>query len=212
MLKLLLLSTAVRWSATETGSEPGPILRSPDEPGQKTVKDAAKEAAEIKANPAAKIKSPRKGKAVKADHKPADVKATAANPQKSIVPVRFKERYAKTGDSCGDRVALALKTYTTGRNADGRECCDEAKLAEVAEANGIDMKAYFRCNVGQKRMNIGNRLRGFVKNEQTVIIGKQKFADWDKAKVVDKSAWDKPEPKAKKAKSEPKAEQPAQAA
>lgn len=190
---------------------PEALRRSPDEPGQKPASAAKAEAAAAPVMPKTP-KSPRKGKAVKADHKPADVKATAANPQKSIVPVRFKERYAKTGDSCGDRVALALKTYTTGRNADGRECCDEAKLAEVAEANGIDMKAYFRCNVGQKRMNIGNRLRGMVKNEQTVTIGKQKFADWDKAKVVDAKAWTKDEPKAKKAKSEPKAEQPAQAA
>ena len=48
-------------------------------------------------------------------HKPADVVATEDNPQKSIVPVKFKERYAEHGDSNGDRVALALKAATIVR-------------------------------------------------------------------------------------------------
>jgi len=144
-------------------------------------------------------KTPKAGKVVKAAHKPSTVEATETNPQKSLVPVRFKAKYAGTGDSCGDRMALALKKATTTKNADGRDACDVAALRRIAEANGIDFDAYAKLNVGQQRMNVGNRLRGMVKNEQTVVIGSQKFADWEKAKVVDASAWAKPEPKAKAA-------------
>lgn len=189
---------------TQTPDLPAGLARSADEPGQKSAKQASAEAksapaprmpAEPKAPKAAK--AAKAGKVVKSDHKPSEVKATTDNPQKSIVPVRFKQKYAATGDSCGDRVALALRNYVEGRNADGRPATDEAKLKEVAAANGIDYSAYSRCNVGQKRMNIGNRLRGMLKNEQTVTIGRQRFADWEKAKVVDQAAWAKPEAKAK---------------
>lgn len=204
MKSLLLAGIALHSAlATEAGSAvaqaaaEGLVPRSADEPGQKTPAQAKDDAAKAPRMPdAPKAKT---GKVVKSKHKPSAVVATDTNPQKSIVPVRFKQRYAETGDSCGDRVALALAKFTEGKNEDGRPCCDETKLQEVAAANGIDYKAYFRCNVGQKRMNIGNRLRGMVKNEKPVVIGKQRFADWEKAKVVDKSAWAKPEPKAKKA-------------
>lgn len=184
---------------------PAALVRSENEPGQKTIAQAATEAKterKIKAPRAAKPKvekvaKPRKGKVVEADHKPSEVVATEQNPQKSIVPVRFKARYAEHGDSNGDRVALALKAYVAGVNADGRPSTDVAKLREVAEANGIDFNAYARLNIGQQRMNVGNRLRGMLKNEKPVTIGKQRFADWEKAKIVAPA-----KPKAEKVKAE----------
>lgn len=129
-------------------------------------------------------KAPKPGKVVKASHKPANVVATEDNPQKSIVPVRFKAKYAEHNDSNGDRVALALKAATTTKNKDGRDAVDLDALAKIAADNGIDMAAYSKLNVGMKRMNVGNRLRGMLKNEKPVTIGKQRFADWEKAKVV----------------------------
>lgn len=166
-----------------------------------TVAKSAAPAAKPTPVKAKAAKTPKAGKVVKAAHKPSTVEATDQNPQKSLVPVRFKAKYSGTGDSCGDRMALALKKATTTKNADGRDACDVDALRKIAEANGIDFSAYAKLNVGQQRMNVGNRLRGMVKNEKTVVIGTQKFADWEKAKVVDTSAWAKPEPKAKAAKA-----------
>lgn len=162
-----------------------------------TVAKSATPAKEPKPAKQAKTPKPKKGKVVAAAHKPSTVEATEQNPQKSLVPVRFKAKYAATGDSCGDRVAAALKKATTTKNADGRDACDVAALKAIAEQNGIDFSAYAKLNVGQQRMNVGNRLRGMLKNEQAVTIGSQRFADWEKAKLVDAKAWEKPEPKAK---------------
>lgn len=159
---------------------PDALRRAPSTPAKTETKpvETKDEAKPIKA------KTPKPGKVVKAKHRPADVVATEDNPQKSIVPVRFKAKYAEHNDSNGDRVALALKTATTTKNADGRTAVDLEALAKIAADNGIDMAAYAKLNVGMKRMNVGNRLRGMLKNEKPVVIGKQRFADWEKAKVV----------------------------
>lgn len=199
MRSFYLASIALHAAPGNAEGIPDFLRRAPSAP---SAAQAAPAAVVAKAAPEPKVKKAKAapkaktGKVVKAKHKPSEVTATEQNPQKSIVPVRFKERYADTGDSCGDRVALALKHYTTGKNADGRPCCDVAKLQEVAKANGLDWAAYAKMNVGQQRMNIGNRLRGMLKNEQPVTIGKQRFADWEKAKIVDKSAWAKEDAKA----------------
>jgi hypothetical protein len=99
-------------------------------------------------------------------------------PRRSIVPGRFKAEYSQHNDTCGDRVALALKAYTTTVNADGRPSLDLKKLEEVAKANGLeeDWQRYLPLNNGQKRMNISNKLRGLIKNDETVVIGSRRFA------------------------------------
>lgn len=164
---------------------PDALRRAPSTPA-KTETKPVETKDEAKTDKPTKVKKARvkSGKVVKAKHRPADVVATEDNPQKSIVPVRFKAKYAEHNDSNGDRVALALKTATTTKNADGRTAVDLEALAKIAADNGIDMAAYAKLNVGMKRMNVGNRLRGMLKNEKPVTIGKQRFADWEKAKVV----------------------------
>lgn len=102
--------------------------------------------------------------------------ADAPKNPRSIVPVRFKEAYAKTNDTCGSKLALALKQATTAENKDGRECLDVDALKAIAKANNVDFSKYEKLNNGQKRMNVGNKLAGLVKNGTTVTIGKQKFA------------------------------------
>ena len=122
-------------------------------------------------------------KKAKAKAKPATEQAAAKAPR-SIVPASFKKLYAEHDGSNGDKIAAAFKSYTTTTNKDGRECMDEDKLAEVAKANGIDIKAYAKMNNGQKRMNVGNKLRGMLKQGNTVSIGSLKFSDAKKALVV----------------------------
>ena len=128
----------------------------------------------------AKAKPEKKAKAAK----PAPAKEEKKAAPRSIVPAKFKKLYAEHDGSNGDKIAAAFKSYTTTTNEDGRECMDEDKLMEVARANKIDVKAYAKMNNGQKRMNVGNRLRGMLKQGETVTIGSLKFADAKKALVV----------------------------
>lgn len=161
-----------------------------------TTTTAAPEAAKVKpvqskeAKAAARSAKARTKAAAKATakaepkHRPSTVKSTDANPSKSIVPVRFKERYADHDDTNGDKVALALKSATETTNADGRTVLDVPALTAIAKANGIDFTRYEKLNNGQKRMNVGNRLRGLLKAGKKVMIGKQVFADAKKALAV----------------------------
>lgn len=149
-----------------------PSLKQPVEP-TRTTKPAVKKAAKAKS-----------AKAVDAAHKPTQVERTEGNPQKSIVPMKFKAAYAAHDDTSGTALTLALKAYTTTKNADGRPCLDVDALKRVASANGLDISAYDALNNGQKRMNTYNRLRGMLKGGKTVVIGKTKFSDADKALAV----------------------------
>ena len=124
-------------------------------------------------------------KAKKAKHKPSTIKSTEANLAKSIVPVKFKTLYAEHNDTNGSPLSLALKEATTTTNEDGREALDVKALAAIAKAHGIDFKVYEHLNNGQKRMNVGNKLRGLVKAGKTVTIGKKTFKN---AKQVEAAA------------------------
>ena len=128
----------------------------------------------------AAIKATAKGKA-KPAHKPTAIARTADNPIKSIVPSKFKTAYAAHNDTCGSKLALALKAATTVKNKEGRDSLDVDALFKIARANGIDTKGYVDLNNGQKRMNVGNKLAGRLKAGETVTIGSQKFANAEKA-------------------------------
>jgi len=122
---------------------------------RKAVKESPKLAAAIEAADEAGVKLPR-----------------------SVVPPKFKKLYQATDNTCGDALAFTLKKYTTGLNEDGRETMDISKLREVADVNGVEVVGK---NPGLMRMNVSNRLRGLVKHGKTVIIGKSKFANAERA-------------------------------
>lgn len=147
-------------------------ITSKEKPASKKAKD----------NTAAIAKAAKPKKTDLKPHQPSTIKPTDQNPAKSIVPVSFKKQYAAHNDTCGRPINMALKEYTTTTNEDGRDALDLVKLQEVAMANGFDAaKLYGHLNRGQQRMNVGNRLAGLVKQGKTVIIGKRKFANADKA-------------------------------
>ena len=143
---------------------------------------------EPKADRVAKARLPKPVKAkpakvakVKAPKKPATVIDPATGEavekvRRSIVPMKFKERYAKHGGTCGDDMALELKAATTTRNADKREVLDVETLWAIAKLNQIDVAKYVGLNNGQKRMNVGNKLRGLLAAGTDAKIGKRKFA------------------------------------
>lgn len=205
-------------SPTDTArdpSDPGPVpaglVRKPATQAiAAAVAARAVKASEPKSAPVVAAEPAPKAKPAKAAKPASEPKVKAAKPAKatkptknaepasppvirrSIVPLRFKQQYAQHNDTNGDRVATVLKQATTTVNADGRECLDLAALTAIAAANGIDVAKYASLNNGQKRMNVGNRMRGMLKNGQKVVIGKQTFANAEKALA-------KPEPKAEQA-------------
>lgn len=95
--------------------------------------------------------------------------------RRSIVPMKFKERYSKHGGTCGDDMAMELKAATTTRNADKREVLDVEALWAIAKSNKIDVAKYLDLNNGQKRMNVGNKLRGRLAAGADVVIGARTF-------------------------------------
>jgi hypothetical protein len=77
---------------------------------------------------------------------PRRTRAAAAPATRSIVQVKFRERYGKDG-TCGDELAAALHAAT---RPDGKTL-DLDALAAVAEANGIESGRWAHLNPGQRR-------------------------------------------------------------
>lgn len=140
----------------------------------------------VKVAKATEPKAAKPAKAPKAAKPPKSTPVTAAPAlgpdgqplevvKRSIVPMRFKAKYKEHGGTCGDDMALELKAATTTRNADKREALDVEALWAIAKANAIDVSKYVGLNNGQKRMNVGNKLRGKLANGDDVVIGKRRF-------------------------------------
>lgn len=103
--------------------------------------------------------------------------------ESSIVRGRYKKEYGKPAH-CGDEMALAFAGFVQ----DEEGGLDLGKLAQVAGANGVDLKRWSHLNNGQKRMNLGNVLRGLIRKGTDVKVGSKTFKG------------EKVEPKAKPAK------------
>lgn len=88
----------------------------------------------------------------------------------SIIKSKYKDKYKKFGYSCGDDIADELRAYLVGLK-NGKTFVDTIKLKKVAEDNGVWRDSYALLNVGQQRMNIGNRLRNKYANGEKIDIG-----------------------------------------
>lgn len=98
--------------------------------------------------------------------------ATEPKASKSIVPLKFKERYKANDGNCGDGMASAFDAAVK----DGKGKTDPELLAKVAAANGIDLAGRWgKLNLGQQRMNLGNVLRTRARKGETVTIGETVF-------------------------------------
>lgn len=83
---------------------------------------------------------------------------------------KYAQRYGKVGHN-GDPVATAMAAYTKVNGATSME-----RLTEIAAANGLTKKLdedWAKVNVGMKRMNLGNALRGMHNRGQDVTIGNE---------------------------------------
>ena len=102
---------------------------------------------------------------------------------KNIIGSKYRDAYGKDGHN-GDDIAKALKAYLV----DDKNKIDLEKMAEVAEANGVDMTKYANLNIGLQRMNLGNRLRGINGKGNDVVIGTDTFKPKAKAEEESKAA------------------------
>lgn len=85
---------------------------------------------------------------------------------KSIVKPKYRQIYKPHKMTNGDDLARELKDYLmVSENEDGKACVDEALLKRFAKANDCWTESYATLNVGQRRMNIGNRLRAKVRKD-----------------------------------------------
>lgn len=103
-------------------------------------------------------------------------KASGSN----VIPDSYRKTYGST-QSCGDDVALALTKFVMVETKGGKDgkttirTCDETKLEKVASDNGVDTGRWKHLNLGMKRMNLGNVLRGKRTKGEKVKIGSQTF-------------------------------------
>jgi hypothetical protein len=161
--------------ATGAKVEPKPLSKKAQRKADAEVARKAKEAAPVVTAPvvtapvAPKSTPTTAAPAVGPDGQPLE------KVKRSIVPMKFKARYAAHGGTCGDDMALELKAATTTRNADKREVLDVEALWAIAKVNEIDVSKYVSLNNGQKRMNVGNKLRGKLAAGADVVIGTRTF-------------------------------------
>ena len=99
---------------------------------------------------------------------PQTEQAEALPPNRSVVPKRWQEVYAKSElkGTNDDRIARALDeaTKTAGK-------ADPAKIRAIGELNGVDVERRWGArNVGMQRMNLGNVLRGRIKRGEEVRL------------------------------------------
>ena len=99
------------------------------------------------------------------------VKAAEAEEKTSrnVVPKKYRDKYGKDQNN-GDEVAKFLGDFT--KNKDGS--ANKESIHAVAAQNGIDPDRWSTLNIGMQRMNLGNVLRGMIKNGKRVVIGDPK--------------------------------------
>jgi len=86
---------------------------------------------------------------------------------------QFMEKYGRSG-TCSDDIATALSTYLTD-NETGKT--DPDKVQNVAEVNNVPVSNWSHLNAGQRRMLLGNVLRGKLRRGGIVRIGEQEFKE-----------------------------------
>lgn len=91
---------------------------------------------------------------------------------KSIVKAKYKQAYRPFRSTCGDDMAraisTAIKVVVTITLPSGKQKkvmrIDPKRLQRLARMNGVWSDEYLKLNVGQQRMNVGNRIRKLAKD------------------------------------------------
>lgn len=100
---------------------------------------------------------------------------------RSVVKPHYKAAYKPHDDTCGDEFTVA---FTDECHDPETDTVDMAALVAIAKANGVDMGRWAGRNVGMQRMNLGNVLRGLMRQGKRVVIGKNVFELTEAQKVA----------------------------
>lgn len=90
----------------------------------------------------------------------------------SIIKRKYKEAYRPHSMTCGDNLARDISAHVIEQvMVDDKEVTrvSLAKLRKFAKANDCWVEGYASLNIGQARMNVGNRLRAKVKKGYEII-------------------------------------------
>lgn len=89
----------------------------------------------------------------------------------SIVKRVYKTRYKPHRNTCGDSLSDQIYQHVAREDESGEMRVDATLLRQFARANDCWVPAYASLNIGQQRMNIGNRLRAKVRKGHVVAWG-----------------------------------------
>jgi len=95
----------------------------------------------------------------------------------NVIGQDYRKKYGKD-QNCGDEVVAAFRSAVEGETEADR---DDA-LRAVADANGQNYDRWSHLNIGMRRMNLGNVLRGMIKRGEAVTIGSQ---TWEAREIDD---------------------------
>lgn len=121
---------------------------------------------------------------------------TAKGIRSGVMAIGFHKEYSNNpdGPGCNDDLDVTLRRATAHLGEDGKPTgsMDRAKLIAVGEANGLWRFTWNSLNPGMGRMNLANRMRGWLRNNDGhLVIGDQSgrfgIARIEKAKRVRKA-------------------------
>ena len=84
-----------------------------------------------------------------------------------VIDYKFAKKYGRSGNN-GDDLAEVLSKYLTDPET-GKT--DPIKFQQIADANMVSTSKWTHLNQGQKRMLMGNVLRGQIRRGGKVTIG-----------------------------------------
>lgn len=117
------------------------------------------------------VEDDEKGDDEDQDDEQADDEDSDADQGKSIVKRKYKTLYQPTKMTCGDDLAYQISDHVSETvEVDGKEITRLSMklLKRFAKANDCWVESYASLNIGQARMNVGNRLRAKVKKGHVV--------------------------------------------
>lgn len=133
---------------------------------------------------AKKVAAPKKAKArkpAKSEDEDGEGDEEEGEISGSIVRERYRAIYKESAvpNSNDDDLAGACYKYLTNDDGD----LDLVALASLARDNGLTLDKWSHLNNGQKRMCLGNALRGLLRKGTDVVIGTTKIRGAKQAKA-----------------------------
>lgn len=129
-------------------------------------------AARAKAKKAPKAKKPAKVKRSRQNEDDLEEEGDEDAPEgRSIIKSKYKKVYKPFKMTNGDDLNLLLAKHLKQEDESGQLRINVRKLVQFAKANDCWVDGYKDLNVGQQRLNVGNRLRAKIKRGWEVKWG-----------------------------------------